>query len=106
MVADTPFLKKVCIGFLDRLTTVNRSCVIHKNRKYQPTARRITFGSNWRHLNKPEIGTRNIRGFYKRAYQAKPPKLHHAPPPAALCDSVTPRVDGRNPLICPKSGYR
>src|SRR5580704_16339676 len=31
MVADAPLLEQVCKRFLDRLPTVNRSCVIHKN---------------------------------------------------------------------------
>ena len=45
---------------------------------HQPTASRITSGSNRRHLNSPEIdGTRNIRASYQPAYQVKPPKLQH-----------------------------
>jgi hypothetical protein len=36
--------------------------IINCVRWYLPTASRITSGSNWRHLNSPEIdGTRNIR---------------------------------------------
>ena len=44
----------------------------HEKRRYQPTASRITSGSNWRHLNSPEIdGARSIGP----AYQVKPPNL-------------------------------
>jgi hypothetical protein len=40
-----------------------------EKRKYQPTARRITSGSNWCHLNRPESeGTRSIGP----AYETKP----------------------------------
>src|SRR5208337_1588130 len=45
-----------------------------EKRRYQPTASRITSGSNWRHLNSPEIdGARSIGP----AYQVKPPNLQH-----------------------------
>jgi len=47
-----------------------------EKRRYQPTASRITSGSNWRHLNSPEIdGTRSIGP----AYQVKPPNFATLP---------------------------
>jgi hypothetical protein len=65
-----------------------------EKRKYQPTASRITSGSNWRHLNKPEIV--EVRDIGP-AYQIASEKLQHflpeggtpflifgTPPPSAL----------------------
>src|SRR5271157_1281356 len=45
-----------------------------EKRKYQPTARRITSGSNWRHLNRQETDDAKSIG---PPYQTTPAKLQH-----------------------------
>src|SRR5271166_4970065 len=47
-----------------------------EKRKYQPTARRITSGSNWRHLNRQETDDAKSIG---PPYQTTPAKLQHCP---------------------------
>ncbi len=47
-----------------------------EERKYQPTARRITSGSNRRHLKRPQ--TKDGRSI-GQAYQLKPPNLQDFP---------------------------
>src|SRR5208283_2485436 len=52
-----------------------------EKRKYQPTARRITSGSNWRHLNRPAtegartISAQLIRPLLQSCNRYRP--LHH-----------------------------
>src|SRR5271165_4751145 len=46
-----------------------------EKRKYQPTASRMTSGSNCRHLNRPE--TEGMSRSIEPAYQITPPKLQH-----------------------------
>src|SRR5260370_25270328 len=48
-----------------------------EKRRYQPTARRITSGSNCLHLNRPETDDARSIG---PAYQTTPAKLQHCPP--------------------------
>src|SRR5271166_1209681 len=46
-----------------------------EKRKYQPTARTITSGSNWRHLNRPQ--TEDARRSILPAYHGVTAKLQH-----------------------------
>src|SRR5271165_247157 len=48
-----------------------------EKRRYQPTASRMTSGSNCRHLKRPE--TEGVSRSIERAYQITPPKLQHFP---------------------------
>src|SRR5208337_2127645 len=47
-----------------------------EKRRYQPTARRLTSGSNCLHLNRPETDDARSIGA---AYQTTPAKLQHCP---------------------------
>ena len=47
-----------------------------EKRKYHPTASRMTSGSNYRHLNKPQ--TEEARRSVRPAYQGQPVKLQHS----------------------------
>src|SRR5271166_6006264 len=51
-----------------------------EKRRYQPTARRMTSGSNCLHLNRPETDDARSIG---PAYQTTPAKLQHCPVPPA-----------------------
>ncbi len=58
-------------GHADSRTRGNESC---DTTQYQPTASKMTSGSNCRHLNRTETeGARSIGP----AYQVKPPSLQH-----------------------------
>src|SRR5580704_15404382 len=53
-----------------------------EKRKYQPIARRMTSGSNWRHLNRPQ--TEESRTSIQPAYHGRPAKLQHFRRPNVL----------------------
>src|SRR6516162_9984392 len=53
-----------------------------EKRRYQPTARRITSGSNCRHLKRPQ--TEEARRSIRPTYHGVTPKLQHFPL-AILC---------------------
>src|SRR6202011_5910774 len=62
-------------------------------RRYQPTARRMTSGSNCLHLNRPETDdARSIGG----AYQSTPAKLQHCPLEAPIKGRYNPATGRRS----------
>src|SRR5271166_244780 len=56
-----------------------------EKRRYQPTARRMTSGSNCLHLNRPESDDARSIGA---AYQTTPAKLQHCRKKQELCGSL------------------
>ena len=59
-------------GHADSRTRGNESC---DTTQYQPTASKMTSGSNCRHLKRPE--TEGVSRSIERAYQIIPAKLQH-----------------------------